>query len=233
MSPKPKLRLDWASHKAAEYAVRRWHYSKCMPRFKTVKVGVWEDGRFIGVVIFSAGANKHIGRPYGLGPFQACELTRVALADHETPVTRIISIAVKLLKRQSPRLRAIVSYADANEGHHGGIYQGGNWIYTGQCAAERGVVLHGKLTHRRTINTNYESSDIEWLRKHVDPNARRIVGLPKHKYVMPLDDEIRDRVIKLAKPYPKRDGSIDSDAPGIQPDQGGASPTPSLQNHGP
>lgn len=50
------LRLDWATHEAAKYACEKWHYSKCMPVNKTVKIGAWENDRFVGVVIFSPGA---------------------------------------------------------------------------------------------------------------------------------------------------------------------------------
>lgn len=62
---KPTLKLDWCSHEAAKYAVEHWHYSKCMPKSKLAKVGVWEDDRFIGVVMFGVGATKDIVAPYG------------------------------------------------------------------------------------------------------------------------------------------------------------------------
>ena len=53
---KPVLKLDWCSHEAARWAVEHWHYSKSMPTPPVVKIGVWEDERFIGVVLFSRGA---------------------------------------------------------------------------------------------------------------------------------------------------------------------------------
>ena len=58
-----ELRLGWCDHKAARWACEHWHYSRSVPRGKSVYVGVWEDGRFIGVVIFSRGANRHIASP--------------------------------------------------------------------------------------------------------------------------------------------------------------------------
>jgi hypothetical protein len=63
-------------------------------------------------------------------------------------------------------------------------------------------MLDGKLTHRRTINSKYGTSDIHWLRKEIDPAARRYEGKPKFKYLLPLDDEIAERVKLLSKPYP-------------------------------
>lgn len=44
------LRLDFCSHEAAKHAVLRWHYSRAMPAAKLVRIGVWEDGRFVGAM---------------------------------------------------------------------------------------------------------------------------------------------------------------------------------------
>ena len=40
---KPKLKIDWATHKAAKYACQNWHYSKSMPFGKMVKIAVYEN----------------------------------------------------------------------------------------------------------------------------------------------------------------------------------------------
>lgn len=49
------LKIDWATYAAAKYACENWHYSKSIPKSKLVKIGAWEDGSFIGVVIFLMG----------------------------------------------------------------------------------------------------------------------------------------------------------------------------------
>src|SRR4051794_10736224 len=59
------LRLDFCSFEAAKYAVDRWYYRSEMPRGKTVKIGVWENGEFIGVVIFGMGASSELGKRWG------------------------------------------------------------------------------------------------------------------------------------------------------------------------
>src|SRR3989304_3384358 len=106
------LHLDWCSYEAAKYAVEHWHYSGDLPVGKTVKIGVWEDEKYIGCVIYSLGANKHIGHPYGLTQQEVCELTRVALSKHKTPTSKIVSMSLKMLKKQSPGLKLVVSYAN-------------------------------------------------------------------------------------------------------------------------
>src|SRR6266498_5986724 len=105
---------------------------------------------------------------------------------------RILSIAVNRLKREMPGIRLLVSYADLNHGHLGRIYQASNWLFVGETGNEAGIMQNGKLTHRRTINSKYGTSTIEWLHEHVDPCASRVEGKPKFKYLLPLDDEIAE-----------------------------------------
>jgi len=50
----------------------------------------------------------------------------------------------------------------------------------------------------------------------------------KHTYLYPLDDAMRKQILPLSKPYPKRAGSIENDAPASQRDEGGVIPTPAL-----
>jgi hypothetical protein len=217
---KPVLKIDWATHEAAKYAVENWHYSESMPAGKLVKVGAWENGKFIGVVLFGRGANNNIGKPYKLDQTAACELVRIALTNHITPVSKIAAIAIRFLKVNSPGLRLIISYADPLQGHHGGIYQAGNWIYCGTSQAQQEVMHNGKIMHKRTANSLFgtikgmQKSPIMW----------------KHKYLMPLDNEMRKQILPLAKPYPKRASSETIDTPGIHPGKGGETPTDALHS---
>lgn len=83
---------------------------------------MWENDVFIGVVLFGQGATPEIGSPYGLKGTEICELTRIALNKHKTPVSRIISIALRFLRSHCPGIKMVVSFADGGQNHHGGIY---------------------------------------------------------------------------------------------------------------
>ncbi len=219
------LKLDWCSYEAAKYAVEHWHYSRRMPKSKLNTVGVWEHGNFIGSVIFGYGATADLVSPYGLTMQQGCELVRVALTTHKTPVSRIMKIAIKFLKEKNPDLRIIISFADPDEGHHGGIYQATNWIYAGESA---GCYFYkdknGKLWHPRNV-----SEDLWRSGKVVRPSDCEKVWKPgKHRYLFPLDDAMRKQIEPLRKPYPKRErGEIDN-APNSNSETEGASPIRSL-----
>jgi hypothetical protein len=229
---KADLRIDWATHEAARYACENWHYSGCLPAGKLVKVGVWECGKYIGAVLFGRGANNRMAMAYALGQDEACELTRVALTLHDAPVSRIVSQSMRFLKRQSPKLRLIISYADPKQNHHGGIYQAGNWTYAGRSKAQRKLLINGAFTHKRTAHSKYGTASPE---KIALLSGAKVEWAPiewKHIYLMPLDDAMRAQIAPLAKPYPKRAKEQDAGHP---PALGGVTPTRTLQSnsHGP
>ena len=122
---------------------------------------------------------------------------------------------MKFLKKQSPSLRLIVSYADPEQGHIGGIYQAGNWIYDGKSSKAVKIFYKGKWSHKKTVDD--AGINQSKLRKKIVPG--------KHRYLMPLDKEMRKQILPLSKPYPKRAQSIDADAPGYQSGEGGSTPT--------
>lgn len=200
------LRLDWCQHNAAEYAVKHWHYSKSLPTPPLVKVGVWEENIYIGCVLFSRGANKDLGTPYNLGQTEVCELTRIALNTHISPVSRIVKLALKFLKKHCPGLKLVISYADPKQGHFGGVYQAGNWIYEGVTSSSyKWLAPDGKEWHPRMISPSGKKKVYGQYRQVWKPEqCQRIDCEGKHKYLMPLDDEIRLRIQPLSKPYPKR-----------------------------
>ena len=149
------LHLDFCSHEAAKYAVMRWHYCRRMPKSKLVRIGVWEDEKFSGAIIYGLGANRHLGCPFGLQGTEVSELVRVALAPgRRHPTSQVVAVSLKLLKRQSPGLRLVVSYADLGQDHIGTIYQAGGWFYLGY--SEQGYLrIHGQVVHPRTVYDRY------------------------------------------------------------------------------
>lgn len=215
------LKIDWATHESAKYACENWHYSKTLPPNKTVKIGAWENEKFIGVVVFGCGTSATSHLQFGIKQTEICELVRIALTKHIAPVSKIMALAIRFLKTTNQKLKICVSFADPDQGHHGGIYQATNWIYTGKTASQFQYFINGKWTHATRAHKN--------LGKKLNLVPKKKVQ-PKHKYVIALTSEMRQRILPLARPYPKRAGSIVVDAPAIHAGEGGAEPTPALHS---
>ena len=211
---KPELKLDWCSHEAAKYAVEKWHYSRSMPAGKLIHVGAWERGAFIGAIIYGRGANRNMAGEFGLKMTECCELVRVALTGHSSTVSRIVSIANRMVSQLCGGLRLIISYADPAHGHHGGIYQAMGWVFIGHSRPQSATVG----MHKRSATSKFGTTK----------------GLPKtgvtskHKYLMPLDAAMRAQIEPLRKLYPKRVASADSGTSAIHAEGGGANPTATL-----
>jgi hypothetical protein len=229
---KPDLQLDFCSHQAAAFACRHWHYSRKIPVGKLVKVGVWENGKFIGAIIFGDGLLGPKCIVYGgIDKFRIAEIVRIALRDHQHEVSRMISIAIKLLRKRCPGIELIVAFADQGENHHGGIYQASNFIYTGESEPGR-IFRHratGRILHNRAVSVNGRRSHFGKVRKVPRHECEIIGGSRKRRYLLPLTPELKILIEKMRKPYPKRATSDTSDTPGVHPGEGRAARTVALQ----
>jgi len=192
------LKLDWCSYQAAKHAVLNWHYSKAMPNAKLARIGVWEDGKFIGVILYGRGATSALVQRFGLKMEEGCELVRIAIKSHKTPISRMVAIANKMLKKAFPKLRLIVSFADTSQGHHGGIYQAGGWVYSGMSTPAKEYIVGKKRYHGRS----FRNSPYKNMEGH--PSVKIVMGSAKHRYLMALDDQMKAHIEKTRKPYPKR-----------------------------
>lgn len=225
---KPVLKVAPCDHAAAKYAVENWHYSRSLPAGKLFKVGAWEGSKFIGCVIFGYGATPQLLKPYGLVQTEGCELVRIAMRQHATPVSRVLGLALRILKRENPGTRLVVSFADPSQGHHGGIYQATNWIYTGSSARSRFYIIHGKTTHPRSLVSAGKENSISGARE-IDADASPVIIEGKHRYLYPLDESMKRKIEALRKPYPKRAGSSLVEHSDSIVEAGGSIPTPALK----
>ena len=196
MSSRPNLRIDFCSHEAAKYAVEKWHYSQTIPAGKRILLGVWEGEEFVGAIIYSLGANRNLGAKYHLGNFDRCELVRVALKNGRShPTSRAVAISLRLLRKHSPGIKAVFSYADIGQGHVGTIYQAGGWIYIGKSSPQSEGFINGKRVHKRTISAMRGSFS----------GVGKIQSTRKHLYAMPFSDPVRILIGADRLPYPARE----------------------------
>lgn len=194
-----------------------------------ITIGVWENSKFIGVVIFSRGANKNLGSAYSLKCTEVCELSRIALNKHTAPVSRIIKIALKLLRKRSPKLRLIVSFADSNQGHDGAIYRASNWLFAGRTPSSfKYRTKAGKELHQRQVSKS--GVKIQYGQNRRVPKiseCEKIAQLPKYRYILPLDDQMFRAVKAKTKQFTRADSIKAMQRPN-QGEEGGAVPTSAL-----
>ena len=199
------MKLSIASYKAIKYACLNFHYAKRVP-VPRVGYNVFNElNEWCGVILYSSGSNQHLGKKYGLVQGEVCELVRMALNGKQSSTSKALAISLKLLKKECPLLKLVVSYADTEQGHVGTIYQATNWMYEGE--REKGkqgtpsFVIKGKSMHGRSVYSRKWKQNIEWLRENVDPGAYLVYPKGKHKYLYPFNNNIRKLI--TIEPYPK------------------------------
>lgn len=198
------MRLEIASRKAVEYALMKFHYAKTIaPRAYDNAYSVFNSNNdFCGVICFGMGANAQIGMPFGLKQGEAVELIRVALNGKQEVTSKVVSLGLKLLKKNNPLVKLVISYADKEQNHNGIIYQATNWYYIGDSESS-GVeyFINGKWRHSKSI------------KPHIKKIAEKRKKAGKYKYIYPLDKSVIGMCKELAKPYPKKlSEEVDSNA---------------------
>ena len=104
--------------------ITRNHYTASVPSGKSHYFAYGA-----ALVVYSIPANKNIGQ-FLLGyTGEVWELTRLWAPDGHEPnlLTRAIKFTVRSLRIVEPGIEALVSYADPNAGHTGGVYRAASW----------------------------------------------------------------------------------------------------------
>ena len=190
------MRLAKANTKAIKYACMNFHYAKSVPTVQYAYNVYNDKDEWCGVIIYGGGANNNLAKSCNLRNGEVLELERVALNGKQEQTSKAVALSLKLLHKENPLVKMIVSYADHRQRHVGTIYKATNWIYLGIVkTSDFQYLLNGKWTHERTINSK---SNKEELKKKLKkrPNAN------KFKYVYCFDKQLKKEYEKIRKKYP-------------------------------
>jgi hypothetical protein len=140
--------------------IRERHYTRSVPSGKSHYVVTYRNPFvYEAIVIWSIPANKNIASFVMGGPGKVWELARLWAPDgHEKNLlTQVIKLATRIIvELENPD--ALVSYADPNVGHKGGVYRAASWIYHGKSEegrAYRGPA--GEVLSRRKFHSGSKS----------------------------------------------------------------------------
>jgi hypothetical protein len=164
----------------AKAAIIANHYTHSVPSGKSHYIKF--DGAY---VVWSIPANKNIAK-FILGwPGNVWELSRLWAPDGHAKnlLTQAISAAVAVFERlECPD--ALVSYADPNAGHKGGVYRAASWIYHGKSEEVRTYRDSGGQTFARRA---FHSGKHGMTKAQIEALGFTEIKLPgKERFVRPL-----------------------------------------------
>ncbi len=144
------------------------------------------------------------------------ELTRLFIHDGygKNIESHVISKSFKWLKKNAKDIKVLISYADPEQNHAGGIYQATNWLYQGcgdiQMAPTFSLKVEeeGDWIHSRTVYSVYGSSNVEHLKKQIGHTFWLKKEAEKHRYLYFLGNKKENKLFMITLkhpllPYPK------------------------------
>lgn len=164
------------------------HYTHSVPSGKS-----WYYAFGDAIVVYAIPPNKNISR-WLLGRDNAVlELARLWAPDGHEPnlLTQAIADSARRL-RIDTGVEALISYADPNVSHLGGVYRAASWAYLGQC--EEGRYYRdaaGQVVSRRKFHSGSRS-----LKKaEIEALGYREFKLPgKHRFARGLTRNARKMI---------------------------------------
>ena len=123
------MKLTKATPKAIKYACTNFHYSKSVPTVQYAYNVYNNNNEWCGVIVFGGGANNNLAKSFNLKNGEVLELERVALNGKQEQTSKAVALAIRLLHKENPIVKMLVSYADHRQKHTGIIYKATNWIF--------------------------------------------------------------------------------------------------------
>jgi len=135
------------------------HYSKSINGVKITQCFKVTHGyEIVGAVLFGQ-LSTTAWKKFGQSESEVLELRRLVLLDEcgMNSESRVIGWCIRWLKKNTPSVRTIVSYADPMHGHTGVIYKASNFTMIGKTPNDKGYRDEtGKVYHSRAMRTKYK-----------------------------------------------------------------------------
>jgi hypothetical protein len=148
-----KIILRTISSQIANRFVKRYHYSKKVVPNSNLHIGCFLKNELHGVLSFGPSINKKGTKNLVKGTKwnEFIELNRMAFDEilPKNSESRCIAIAIKLIKRNAPHIKWIVSFADGTSSGDGCIYRACGFKLVGitKNTALRKNPITGKVIH--------------------------------------------------------------------------------------
>lgn len=145
--------------KIANDFIKKHHYSGKVVQNSRLHFGAFLDGDLHGAMSYgpSLDKSKILGLVNDTGWNEMLELNRMAFDDYlpRNSESRCISQSIRLIKKNAPHIKWIISFADGCSCGDGTIYRASNFVLTGIKKNKSLVILpSGEKIHEVTLHSN-------------------------------------------------------------------------------
>lgn len=237
------LVIKTISSEDAKRVIIENHYSKKTTQNSQINLGVFYKNILYGAMQFGPSIDKNrMAKNLNVGFNEFLELNRMAFHDRlpKNSESRALSVAIRIIKKNYPFIRLIVSFADACQCGDGTIYRASGFkLHSYKKNTSLLVSPTGEVVAKKSLD-NSISGDGKYLSSvYINEKGYRPLNGFQMKYVYFFDknieknysfidfDSIRD-IVSMYKG--KRAPSVESSTSDFQSEGGGESPTDALQS---
>lgn len=212
--------------KVAVPFVKKHHYSGGVVHNSNLHFGVFYNNVLHGVMSFGPSLDKKKlqGLVEGTGWNEFIELNRMAFDDvlPRNSESRAIAVAIRLIKKNAPQIKWIVSFADACRCGDGTIYRASGFVLTGYSSGSMWVLPDslvklngGPIAHRMKIQdkttpiSKYILREAQGKNLTIEACVKRFGGSilegKMFRYIYFVDPKCRERLTVPIIPFSKID----------------------------
>lgn len=170
--------------------------------------------KLIGCCVYASPVGRSASKSFSekIKPDEVLELVRLFIEDGygSNIESYVISQTMKMIKKNFPNIKIILSYSDEEQGHVGTIYQAAGFYYQGNkniaLMSNYSISLIGpdnyQWIHSRTVNSKWGSHNIEVLKQKIGKTFWRKKESTKHRYFYILANKIEKRQILSSIKHP-------------------------------
>lgn len=201
--------------------VKEHHYSGKVVNNSTLHFGAFLDGRLHGVMSFGPSMDKRkmLSLVEGTGWSNFLELNRMAFDDYlpRNSESYCIGKALRLIRREAPHIKWVVSFADGTQCGDGTIYRASNFLLTqikenktilrmpdGSTVAKLTLALGGVASAKYAMMCGLDPQLPHTPAEYVKAGAKWMPGF-QLRYVYFLDKKWRKRLTVPAIPFSEID----------------------------
>lgn len=204
--------------------VRKHHYSgKVVPNSK-LHFGAFLDGKLHGVMSYGSSMDKSkiVGLVEGTKWNEFIELNRMAFDDYlpRNAESYCIAKSIRLIRKNAPHIKWIISFADACSCGDGTIYRASNFVLTGITVNKNMILLpSGEKVHRLALNAHADVPRPELggmttgqlcggsfnTKKYLKATGGKILDGYNLRYIYFIDKDCRSKLTVKEIPFSKID----------------------------
>lgn len=210
--------------KIANPFIKTHHYSGKVVNNSSLHFGAFLDGNLHGVMSYgpSLDKSKIMALVEGTGWNEFLELNRMAFDDYlpRNSESRVIAQTIRMIRKNAPQIKWIVSFADGCSCGDGTIYRASNFVLTGikenhnLCELPSGDKIHkmslesNPNTPRKELQgkTYFQITNGKYdFGKYVDKTGGRILKGYQLRYIYFIDPTYKSRLTVPVIPFSKID----------------------------